>query len=46
MRHARFICFKLYTWEDIAGTSLLIDTTCGVRRPAPGGSSVIGATQR
>ena len=38
--------FKLYAWEDIAGTSLLIDTTCGVRRPAPGGSSVIGATQR
>jgi len=24
--------FKLYAWEDIAGTSLLIDTTCRVRR--------------
>ena len=25
--------FKLYAWEDIAGASLLIDTTCRVRRP-------------
>jgi 3-phytase len=28
--------FKLYAWEDIAGTSLLIDTTCRVRSAARG----------
>jgi 3-phytase len=26
--------FKLYAWEDIAGTNLLIDTACHVRRSA------------
>ena len=33
MDGSRYQNFKLYAWEDIAGTSLLIDTTCRVRRP-------------